>query len=131
MLYLAEMFQGRIELVDLDMPACPMTTSGEQGPVLFRIAHQNIAEDSAYICDHWVVIDTGPKACKEAKLSQETEERVRRQKKPQIAFGNSNKCLARRNGKGKAAPMKFKNKDTILKDRQRRYKIAKHIRNVL
>ena len=69
--YLAEMLQGRIELVDLDMPACPMTTYGEQGPVLFRIAHPNIAEDSTYICDHWVFNDIGPKACKEAKLSQE------------------------------------------------------------
>ena len=28
MLYLAEMLQVRIELVDLDMPACPMTTYG-------------------------------------------------------------------------------------------------------
>ena len=34
MRYLAEIFQGRIELVEFDMPACPMITYGEQGPVL-------------------------------------------------------------------------------------------------
>ena len=67
--FLPEMLQGRIELVDLDMPACPMPTYGEHRPVLFRIANQNIAEDSTYICDHWVLFDKGPKACKEAKPS--------------------------------------------------------------
>ena len=72
--YLAEMLQGRIDFVDLEEPACPMTTYGEEGPVLFRIAHQNIAEDSSYVCDHWVLIDMEQKARKEAKLSEEVEE---------------------------------------------------------
>ena len=47
MQHLAEMLQGKIELVDLEEPACPMTTYGEDGPVLVRIAHQNIAQDSS------------------------------------------------------------------------------------
>ena len=48
--HLAEVLQGKIELVDLEEPACPMTTYGDDGPVLFRIAHQNIAQDSSYVC---------------------------------------------------------------------------------
>ena len=127
--YLAEMLQGRIELVDLEEPACPMTTYSEEGPVLFRIANQNIAEDSCYICDHWVLIDIGQKACKEAKLSQEIKERVRGQNKPRIAFGNSKQILAKGRGKDKAAPMKLQHKDIILRDKQRRNKIAKHYIN--
>ena len=41
--HFAEMLRGRIEMVDLEMPTCPMTTYGEEGPILFRIAHQHIA----------------------------------------------------------------------------------------
>ena len=52
MQHLAEMLQGKIELVDLEEPASPMTTYGEEGPVLFRIAHQNIAQDPTDTCDH-------------------------------------------------------------------------------
>ena len=70
MLYLAEMLQGSFELVDLEEPACPMTAHREEGPVLFRIAHHIIAQDSSYVCDHWVLIDMGQKVCKEAKLNQ-------------------------------------------------------------
>ena len=50
--YLADMLNGEIEVVDLDDPDCPMTTYGEQGPVLFRIAHCNIALNDSYVCDH-------------------------------------------------------------------------------
>ena len=129
MLYLAEMLQGRIDLVDLEEPACPMTTYGEEGPVLFRIAHQNIAQDSSYVCDHWVLIDMGQKARKEAKLSHEIEERLRGKKKPRIAFGNSKNLHTKGNGKVKAAPTKFQNKDTLLKESQRRNNFAKHYIN--
>ena len=68
--YLAEMLEGMIELVDLQEPACPMTAHREEGPVLFRIAHHIIAQDSSYVCDHWVLIDMAQKVCKEAKLNQ-------------------------------------------------------------
>ena len=71
MQYLAEMLKGKIELVDLEDPGRPMTTYGEGGPVLFRIAHQNIAQDPSYTCDHWVLIDLGPAAQKEARLRKE------------------------------------------------------------
>ena len=70
MLYLAEMLQRSFEPVDLEEPACPMTAHREDGPVLFRIAHHIIAQDSSYVCDHWVLIDMGQKVCKEAKLNQ-------------------------------------------------------------
>ena len=69
--HLAEMLHGNIELVDLGEPECPMTTYGEVGPVLFRIAHQNIAQDISYKCDLWVLIDMGPTARKETKLGEE------------------------------------------------------------
>ena len=80
--YLAEMLQGKIELVDFEEPTCPMTTYGDDGPVLFRIAHQTNAQDSLYVCDHWVFSDMGSKARKEAKQSQDVEERPRWKKKP-------------------------------------------------
>ena len=54
--YFAEMLKGKIEFVDREEPACPMTTYGEDGPVLFRIAHCIIALDSSYVCDHWVLM---------------------------------------------------------------------------
>ena len=52
-----------------------MTTYGEGGPVLFRLAHQNIAQDISYKCDHWFLIDLGPTAQKEARLRKEIKER--------------------------------------------------------
>ena len=64
MQHLAEMLQGNIELVDFEEPASPMTTYGEEGPVLFRIAHQNIAHDPTDTCDHWVLIDFGTQRSK-------------------------------------------------------------------
>ena len=75
MQHLAEMLQGKIELVDLEEPASPMTTYGEEGPVLFRIANQNIAQDPTDTCDHWVLIDLGLSARKEARLRMATLER--------------------------------------------------------
>ena len=81
MQYLAEMLKGNIELVDLEDPARPMTTYGEGGPVSFRIAHQNIAQDSSYTCDHWVLIDFGPAAQKEARLRNVIMERINWKKK--------------------------------------------------
>ena len=86
---IAEMLRGRIEVVDLEEQLCPMPTYGEEGPLLFRIDQQNIAQDSSYVCDHWVFIDIGQKKRKEAKLSQEVQERLRGEKKPRVAFGNS------------------------------------------
>ena len=41
--HLAEMLQGKLEFVDFEKPARPMTAYGEDEPVLFRFAHQNIA----------------------------------------------------------------------------------------
>ena len=63
--YLAEMVNGRIELVDLEEPVRPMTTYGDEGPMLFSIAHQNITQNSSYACDHWVLIDMWPNESKE------------------------------------------------------------------
>ena len=79
--YLAEMLNGKIELVDLE-PACPMTTYGDEGPVLFRIAHQNIAHNSSDVCDHWVLIDMRPNESKEARMDQDVEARLHGKKKP-------------------------------------------------
>ena len=74
MQYMAEMLNGKIELVDLEDVRRPMTTYGEGGPVVFRIAHQNIAEDTSYKCDRWVLIDLGPTTQKEARLRMAIEE---------------------------------------------------------
>ena len=49
--YPAKMLNGNIELVDLDEPTCPMTTYGDEGPVLVRIANQNIAQNISYVRD--------------------------------------------------------------------------------
>ena len=55
--YFAEMLKGQIELVDLESPDTPMTTYAEHGPILFGIAHCNIATDDIYICGRWVLIN--------------------------------------------------------------------------
>ena len=89
MQYLAEMLQGKMERVDLEEPASPMTTYGEEGPVLFRIAHQNIAQDPTDTCDHWVLIDLGPSASKEARLRMETLERVNGKREPRVPLRNT------------------------------------------
>ena len=89
MQHLAEMLQGKIELVDLEEPASPMTTYGEEGPVLFRIAHQNIAHDPTDTCDHWVLIDLGPSARKEARLRMETLEKLNGKMKPKVSLRNT------------------------------------------
>ena len=89
MQHLAEMLQGKIELVDLEEPASPMTTYGEEGFVLFRIAHQNIAQDPTDTCDHLVLIDLGPSARKEARLRMETLERFNGKRKPRVSLRNT------------------------------------------
>ena len=81
---------NKIELVDLKERACPMTTYGDEGPVLFRIAHQNIAQNSSYVCDHWVLIDMRPNESKEVKMDHDVEERLHGNKqKPRGALGRT------------------------------------------
>ena len=81
-----------------------MTTYGEGGPVLFRIAHQNIAQDSSYTCDHWVLIDLGPAAQKEARLRKEIEERLNGKKKPRVAVSNTKLCRPSGGGRSIVKP---------------------------
>ena len=66
--------------MDLEEHECPMTTYGEEGRVLFRMAHQNIAQDITYKCDHWVLIDMGTTARMETKFDKEVEERLKGKK---------------------------------------------------
>ena len=56
--HLARKSGGRIQLVDLEGPETQRVTYGEVGPILFRIAHTNIATDESYGCEHWVLTDT-------------------------------------------------------------------------
>ena len=75
--------------MDFEEPASPMTTYGEEGPVLFRIAHQNIAQDPTDTCDHWVLIDLGPSARKEVRLHMETLEKLNGKMKPRVSLRNT------------------------------------------
>ena len=81
---MAEMLNSKIELLDLEDARRTLTRYGEGGPVFFRIAHQNIAQDISYKCDHWVLIDLGPTAQKEARFRKEIEERLNGKTNPEL-----------------------------------------------
>ena len=98
------MLNGQMELVDLEDARRPMTTYGEGGPVVFGIAHQNIAEDISYKCDHWVLIDLGPTPQKEARLRMEIEERFNWKKKPRVVLCNVNVCRYISGGRSTVKP---------------------------
>ena len=89
MQHLAEMLNEKIELDDIEDRKCPMTTYGEGGPVLFRIAHQNISQVPSSTCDHWVLIDLGPAAHKEARLRKDILEKLNGKTKPRVALSNT------------------------------------------
>ena len=86
---MAEMLNGKIELVDLEDARRPMTTYGQGGPVLFTIAHQNVSEDTSYKCDHWVLTDLGPTTQKEARLRIAIEEKFNGKQKTGLRSATS------------------------------------------
>ena len=106
-----------------------MTTYGEGGPVLFRIAHQNIAQDSSYTCDHWVLIDFGPAAQKEARLRNGIMERINWKKNLRVASSNTRICRPSGGGPRVVEPRNRKDKRDIPPKRQRRIAIERHNRN--
>ena len=129
MQHLAEMLNGKIELVDLEDRRCPMTTYGEGGPVLFRIAHQNISQVPSSTCDHWVLIDMGPAAHKEARPRKDILEKLNGKTKPRVAFRNTRAYHPPVSRFRAAAPKSRKDKRDIQKSRQRRIAIERHNRN--
>ena len=108
-----------------------MTTYGEGGPVLFRIAHQNIAQDISYKCDHWVLIYLGLTAQKETSLRKEIEERCNGKNKPIVALGNVTVCRPIGGGRGTVKPKNGKHKEDFQTLRQRRNAIERHNRNAV
>ena len=129
MQHLAEMLQGKIELVDLEEPASPMTTYGEEGPVLFRIAHQNIAQDPTDTCDHWVLIDLGPSARKEARLRMETLERFNGKRKPRVSLRNTKAPHPPGSGQRLVQRRSRMSQMDVQKSRLRKVAIERHNRN--
>ena len=129
MQHLAEMLNGKIELVDLEDRRCPMTTYGEGGPVLFRIAHQNISQVPSSTCDHWVLIDLGPAAHKEARLRKDILEKLNGKTKPKVAVSNTRTYRPPAGRFRAVVPRSRKDKRDFQKSRQRRIAIERHNRN--
>ena len=106
-----------------------MTTYGEGGPVLFRIAHQNISQVPSSTCDHWVLIDLGPAAHKEARLRKDILEKLNGKTKPRVALSNTRTYRPPAGRLRAAAPKSRTDKRDIQKSRQRRIAIERHNRN--
>ena len=96
---------------------------------MFRIAHQNTAQNSSCTCDHWVLIDFGPAAQKEARLGNEILERFNGKNKFRVALSNTRVCRPSGGGRCVVEPRNRKDKRDIPKSTQRRIAIERHNRN--
>ena len=106
-----------------------MTTYGEGCPVLFRIAHQHIAQVPSNTCDHLVLIDLDPEAQKEARIRRDILEKLDGKMKPRVALRNTRAYHPPVGRFRAAAPKSRKDKRDIQKSRQRRIAIERHNRN--
>ena len=106
-----------------------MTTYGEEGPVLFRIAHQNIAQDPTDTCDHWVLIDLGPSARKEARLRMEALERFNGNRKPRVSLRNTKAPHPPGSGQRLVQRRSRISQMDVQKSRLRKVAIERHNRN--
>ena len=60
--HFARMLGGRIQQIDLAQPLGPTVTFGEEGPLLFGMAHLTLPNGSGGRCGHWVLSKQQPHA---------------------------------------------------------------------